>query len=199
MPEAGIYFLASGIVCFYSYVFNRLNSRDQYIMKTEQLYSKAQLTWLVMLRLFIGWHFMYEGMVKIMNPKWTSLPYLLDSKGFASDFFIALTQNADLMELINLANEWALLLIGLGLTLGCFFRLSSVGGIILLGMYTLSHPSFVGAEYIMPFEGSYLWIDKNLVEMAALGVLWVFPTSQVIGFDRMLGSAYPILCKLKLI
>ena len=43
-------------------------------MKIEQGYTKAQMTWLMMLRLFIGWHFMYEGLVKIMNPKWTSLP-----------------------------------------------------------------------------------------------------------------------------
>ena len=94
-------------------------------MKIEQGYTKAQMTWLMMLRLFIGWHFMYEGLVKIMNPKWTSLPYLLDSKGPAASFFIKLTQDDSLMTTINLLNEWALLLIGLGLTLGCLYRLSS--------------------------------------------------------------------------
>lgn len=168
-------------------------------MKTNCSYSCAQLSWLMLLRLFIGWHFMYEGMVKILNPHWTSLPYLLDSKGPAASFFIKLTQNADLMALINVANEYALLLVGLGLTLGVLYRLSSIGGILLLLMYTLSHPSFIGAEYLMPFEGSYLWIDKNLVEMAALGLLCVFPTSQIYGFDRMLGRAYPSLVKYKLI
>ena len=150
-------------------------------MKIEQGYTKAQMTWLMMLRLFIGWHFMYEGLVKIMNPKWTSLPYLLDSKGPAASFFIKLTQDDSL------------------LTLGCLYRLSSVGGMILLAMYTLSHPSFVGASYMMPFEGSYLWIDKNLVEFAALGLMCVFPTSQIIGFDRVLGRVCPILHKLKFI
>lgn len=165
----------------------------------EQVYSKAQITWLIILRLFIGWHFMYEGMVKIVNPKWTSLPYLLDSKGPLSSFFVQLTQDDSLMILINFVNEWALLLIGIGLTLGCLFRLSAVGGMILLAMYTLSHPSFIGASYMMPFEGSYLWIDKNMVELAALGLLCVFPTSQIIGFDRVLGPKCPILRKLKLI
>ena len=164
-------------------------------MKIEQGYTKAQMTWLMMLRLFIGWHFMYEGLVKIMNPKWTSLPYLLDSKGPAASFFIKLTQDDSLMTTINFLNEWALLLIGPG----CLYRLSSVGGMILLAMYTLSHPSFVGASYMMPFEGSYLWIDKNLVEFAALGLMCVFPTSQIIGFDRVLGRVCPILHKLKFI
>lgn len=166
-------------------------------MKAIQCYTKAQLTWLMLLRLFIGWHFMYEGMVKIMNPKWTSLPYLLDSKGPASSLFIALTQDAALMELINFANEWALLLIGLGLTLGLLYRLSSVMGMLLLAMYTLSHPALIDVAYMMPFEGSYLWLDKNLVELAALGLLCVFPTSQILGLDRLLGRACPLLHKLK--
>lgn len=168
-------------------------------MKTDFNYTRAQLFWLMLLRIFIGWHFMYEGMVKILNPHWTSLPYLLDSKGPMAPFFVKLTQNAGLMSFINVANEYALLLVGLGLTLGILYRLSSLGGMLLLFMYTLSHPSFIGAEYLMPFEGSYLWIDKNLVELAALGLLCVFPTSRVYGFDRMLGRAYPSLVKYKLI
>lgn len=120
-------------------------------------------------------------------------------KGSRCFIFIKLTQDDSLMTTINFLNEWALLLIGLGLTLGCLYRLSSVGGMILLAMYTLSHPSFVGASYMMPFEGSYLWIDKNLVEFAALGLMCVFPTSQIIGFDRVLGRVCPILHKLKFI
>ena len=168
-------------------------------MNTDYIYSKAQLFWLMVLRLFIGWHFMYEGLVKILNPNWNSLPYLLDSKGPAASFFVKMTQNADLMTFINYANEYALLLIGLGITLGFLYRLSSIGGMILLAMYTLSHPSFIGAEYLMPFEGSYLWIDKNLVELAALALLCVFPTSRIYGFDRIAARVYPSLVKFKLI
>lgn len=160
-------------------------------MKTEQCYSKMQITWLVILRVFIGWHFMYEGVVKILNPKWTSLPYLLDSKGPAADFFIKLTQDSSLMEVVNFLNEWCLILIGFALITGFFARIACVGGMGLLIMYSLSHPSFIGATYMMPFEGSYLWIDKNLVEFAALGVLCTFPTSRVIGLDRLLIKVLP--------
>lgn len=168
-------------------------------MNTGKCYSKIQLTWLIILRLFIGWHFLYEGMIKVMNPNWTSLPYLLDSQGFASSFFVKLTQNPGLMDTVNLLNEWCLLLIGLALIVGGFTRLACIGGILLLAMYYLSHPSFIGASYMMPFEGSYLWIDKNLIELAALGVLFVFPTSQIIGIDRWLVRIMPkSIRKLKL-
>jgi thiosulfate dehydrogenase [quinone] large subunit len=168
-------------------------------MKTTQNYSNAQITWLVILRVFIGWHFMYEGFVKILNPKWTSLPYLLDSKGPAASFFINLTQNDSLMTLINFINEWSLLFIGLCLILGLFSKLASIGGMVLLFAYSMSHPALMEVSYMMPFEGSYLWIDKNLVEFAALGVLCAFPSSKIIGIDRILVKILPAgFLKLKL-
>jgi thiosulfate dehydrogenase [quinone] large subunit len=106
--------------------------------------------------------------------------------------FLKIAGNAGLMNYIDFLNEWALVLIGLGLLLGCFARLSSIGGILLLLLYTFSHPALIGVEYMMPFEGSYFLIDKNLIELAALGVLFVFPTARVIGIDRFLDRALPI-------
>lgn len=169
-------------------------------MNTTQNYSNAQITWLVILRVFIGWHFMYEGFVKILNPKWTALPYLLDSKGPAASFFINLTQEESVMAFVNFLNEWSLFLIGLCLIIGLFSKLASIGGMILLLAYSLSHPALIDVSYMMPFEGSYLWIDKNLVECAALGALSVFSTSKIIGLDRLLIKVLPAgFLKLKLI
>ena len=168
-------------------------------MKIDQTYTKTQLTWLMILRIFIGWHFLFEGIVKVTNPSWTAKAYLLDSHGFASSFFVGLTQNDSVLNFVNFANEWALVLIGLGLICGCFYRLSSFGGVVLLLMYTLSHPSFVGPTNPMPIEGSYLWIDKNLIECAGICLLWVFPTSEILGFDRWLGRVCPFLRKIKFI
>lgn len=149
-------------------------------------YSSYQTFWLVTLRILIGWHFLYEGLIKLLNPQWTSYGYLLDSKGIFSSFFISLASNPKMLEVANFANEWGLLLIGLGLIAGCLTRIASIFGILLLACYYLSHPPFIGATFMMPAEGSYLWIDKNLIEIAALAVLIVFPTSQVFGLDRYL-------------
>lgn len=163
-------------------------------------FSKAQTFVLVLLRVFIGWHFLYEGVVKIMNPKWTSLGYLLDSKGCFSDLFVGLTQNPSTMDTLNFMNEWGLFLVGLGLLTGCLAKLSSIGGMVFLAIFYLSHPSFVGVSYMMPFEGTYLWIDKNLIELAALAVVLAFPTSKCIGLDRFLVKVLPdSVLKLKLI
>ncbi len=148
------------------------------------IYSKAQTFWLVVLRMFIGWHFLYEGIVKVLNPQWTSFGYLMDSKGWFSSWFISLASNAQLLSVSDFLNEWGLVLIGLGLIIGCFFRVASIAGIILLSIYYLSHCPFIGASYMMPSEGAYLWVDKNLIEIAALAVLFMFPTSQEFGLDR---------------
>jgi thiosulfate dehydrogenase [quinone] large subunit len=157
----------------------------------ENKLTKSQLSWLVVLRIFIGWHFLYEGMIEVLNPNWTAMTYLIDSKGCFSKMFVNMAGNAGLMNSVDFLNKWALVFIGLGLLLGCFTRLSCIGGMLLLLLYTMSHPALLGIEYKMPFEGSYFWIDKNLIELAALGVLFVFPTGRVIGFDRFLIKVLP--------
>jgi thiosulfate dehydrogenase [quinone] large subunit len=157
----------------------------------ENNLTKGQLTWLVVLRIFIGWHFLYEGMIKLLNPNWTAMAYLLDSKGWFGQMFINMAGNPGIMNSVDFLNKWALVFIGLGLLTGCFTRLSCIGGILLLLLYTMSHPALIGAEYQLPFEGSYFLIDKNLVELAALGVLFVLPSARAIGIDRYLIKILP--------
>jgi len=149
-------------------------------------YNTGQLTMLVVLRVLIGWHFLYEGLSKLVNPDWSSVAFLLDSKGFLSSFFYSLASNPDVLRAVDFLNMWGLVLIGLGLILGLFSRISIVAGIALLGMYYLSHPPMAGYSYSVPSEGAYLWINKNLIEMVALAVLLVFPTWKKIGIDRFI-------------
>ncbi len=149
-------------------------------------YTNAQLSWLVILRVVIGWHFLYEGLVKLMNPNWSSVGFLLDSRGFMESFFHSLTADPLTVSILDQLNIWGLILIGLGLILGIFARPACIFGIILLTMYYLSHPPFTGLRYSVPSEGSYLIINKNLIELIALAVLFVFPSSRYIGIDRFI-------------
>ena len=155
-------------------------------MTNKSLYNKNQLFLLVALRVVIGWHFLYEGMAKLINPDWSSVGFLLDSKGLFSSLFVALASNPGLLNVIDLLNVWGLIFIGMGLILGIFTRISTIAGISLLAMYYLSHPPMIGYKFSVPSEGSYLWINKNLVELVALAVLFVFPTGRIIGLDRLI-------------
>lgn len=154
--------------------------------KVELNYSRCQLTLLVTLRVLIGWHFLYEGIVKLSNPDWSSVGFLLDSKWIFSGLFQNMASNPSVLNTVDFLNMWGLVAIGLGLILGFLARPAIIGGIILLSFYYISHPPFVGITYAMPSEGSYLWVNKNLIELFALAVLYVFPTSCIIGIDRFL-------------
>ncbi len=148
-------------------------------------FTTGQNFFLVILRILIGWHFLYEGLVKLTNPNWSSVVYLLDSKGFMSGFFHSLTYKPAILQSVDFLNEWGLVLIGLGLILGLFIRFSTLAGILLLALYYLSHPPFPGLSFAVSSEGSYLIVNKTLIEMIALAVLYVFPTASF-GLDTFL-------------
>jgi len=149
-------------------------------------YTAWQTIALVLLRILTGWHFLYEGVVKLFDHEWSSYGYLMDSNGLFSGIFLSLASNQKIVQIVDLLNIWGLILIGLGLILGLFTRFSLISGIVLLSLYYLSHPPLANYEYLLPHEGNYLIVDKNLIEIFAMIVLLVFPTSQIIGLDRLM-------------
>jgi len=148
--------------------------------------SKTLIFWLVSLRVIIGWHFLYEGMVKVINPSWSSAGYLLDSQGFFKSIFYWMAGNPDLLKVINFLNIWGLIAIGTTLILGLFTKVSLWSGVMLLAMYFISHPPFIGVNYALPSEGSYMFVNKTLIEMVAMIVLINFPTGRYFGIDRLI-------------
>lgn len=151
-------------------------------------YTKLQSVALIILRVTIGWHFLYEGGVKILNPHWTAKSYLLDSGGFMKSFFELIAGNQTLLSISDHANAWGLALIGFSLIAGLFTRISSLVAILLLLLYYLSHPAFPGIEYLFPSDGSYFVVNKTLVELCSLLVVYAFPTSQIFGLQRLIKS-----------
>lgn len=149
-------------------------------------YTGTQKSLLVILRIMIGWHFLYEGIIKILNPGWSSIAYLLDSEGLFSGLFESMAANAGIVEVIDFMNIWGLTFIGLGLILGAFTQLASIAGVVLLLFYYLSHPPLIGVEYAIPSEGNYMFVNKTLIEMITLLVLYYFPTGRLIGLDRLI-------------
>lgn len=151
-------------------------------------WSRFQTIALVTLRIVIGWHFLYEGLAKLTNPYWTSAGYLAESKGWFSGYFLDIAANPAALTVVDYLNIWGLMLIGVGLILGAFTRFATVAGIVLLALYYLAAPPLVGFSYPMPTEGSYLIVNKILIELAALVVLLAFPTGRVVGIDRLIAG-----------
>ena len=148
----------------------------------------TQLSVLVALRLIIGWHFLYEGVSKIISPNWSSIGFLLDSQGPLGEFFNSMAANPGLVHVMDFLNIWGLTAIGLGLITGLLTQAATLAGMVLLAFYYLSHPPLISTEYLIPSEGNYLFINKNLIELVALWVLYLFPTGTFIGLDRFIFS-----------
>jgi thiosulfate dehydrogenase (quinone) large subunit len=144
---------------------------------------------LVALRLLIGWHFLYEGLAKITNPYWTSAGYLAESQWLLPQTFIRIAASPLAVTVVDQVNMWALTLIGVALMLGLFTRTATAAAIALLALYYLTAPPFPGLTYSMPAEGSYLIVNKVMIELAALVVLLAFPTGRTWGLDYFLRRA----------
>lgn len=156
------------------------------VVPSRAQYTGFQKGALVALRLLIGWHFCYEGLAKLWNPYWTSAGYLADSGWFLKSFLIGVAARPGLVTWVDYANEWGLVAIGLGLMLGAFSRIAAWAAVVLLALYWIVAPPFAGVTYLMPSEGSYVLVNRVLIELAALLVVLAFPTSREFGLDRWL-------------
>ncbi|RQW05705.1 DoxX family membrane protein [candidate division KSB1 bacterium] len=153
--------------------------------KRLKSYSMPQTIVLVLLRMVIGWHFLYEGVAKIFTPGWSSASYLDLSRWILQDFFASIVANPVTLQIVDLLNIGGLVFIGLALLFGLFTRTAAILAMLLLALYYIAHPPFVGMGFGFPTEGNYLVVDKNLVEFFALAVVAIFPTSSLPGFKRI--------------
>lgn len=130
------------------------------------------------LRFTIGWHFLYEGVIKLFSENWSAEGYLKGSYGFLSGLFHELASNEGLLNIIDFLNVWGLILIGLGLILGIFVRYSSYAGMLLLLLYYFCYPPF-GETLFSNAEGQHWIINRNLIEIIALGIIVAYPTCEI--------------------
>jgi len=151
--------------------------------------DKYQLYGLVTLRVLIGWHFLFEGISKLINPYWSSAAYLLDSKWLFAGLAKTIVSNPSLLAVSDYVNMWGLTLVGASLLLGLFSRYTTLVGMGFVLLYYIFAPPLLGLEYGRPGEGSYLIVNKNLIEACALWVLYAFPTSHIIGLDRFFSKS----------
>jgi thiosulfate dehydrogenase [quinone] large subunit len=152
----------------------------------------VQQVLLVTLRTLIGWHFLYEGYVKLVTPgwgadglpvaAWSSAGYLRGATGPFASLFHALASPASIGTVDTIVAV-ALALVGLGLMLGLLTQVACAGGITLLALFYVSAIPLDGLPGPR-VEGAYLIVNKNLIECAALAVVLAFKTGRIAGLDR---------------
>jgi thiosulfate dehydrogenase [quinone] large subunit len=157
-------------------------------MKDIKTTTPLQTATLVILRLLIGWHLFYEGLAKLLNPEWSSAGFLSESKWILSGFASWVTGNVHVLQVVDFLNIWGLIAIGTALILGLFIRFSAIAGAALLMMYYLNNPPLIGLTYSLPAEGSYLIVNKTLIEAVALFILAIFPAHTAVGLEALVSG-----------
>jgi thiosulfate dehydrogenase [quinone] large subunit len=161
---------------------------------TQRLTATQQFA-LVALRTLIGWHFLYEAYYKITSPawspagtgplaRWTAAGYLKGASGPLAGLFRRAVDNPQAMLWIDRSVKIGLLLIGISLLLGLFTRLGSVGAFLLLSTFYLLYLPTVGIPQPNA-EGTYLIVNKTLIEAVAVAVLFFFDTGKIAGLDLL--------------
>jgi thiosulfate dehydrogenase [quinone] large subunit len=151
---------------------------------------------LVALRTLIGWHFAYEGYYKLMLPGWSrdggrltafsAEGYLRAATGPLAGAFHSMASHPAIVHATDIAVPLGLLLVGLSLMLGVLTQLGCAGAMMFLALFYASQPPLSG----MPqpgAEGSYLLVNKNLIEFAAVLVVMAFRTGAIAGLDQLWG------------
>ena len=138
--------------------------------------TQAQKISLFLLRVVLGWMYLYAGITKIINPNWSAAGYLRGAKTFP--VFYQWLVSPSLLPITNFVNEWGLTLLGLSLILGLFVRLSSSLGAIMMLLYYLPILTF---PYIK--DNSYL-VDQHIIYASALLVLGALRAGRIWGLEE---------------
>lgn len=149
---------------------------------------------LVALRTLVGWHFAYEGYYKLMTPGWSrgggrlaafsGEGYLRSATGPLAGVFHALAAHPALVHATDVIVPIGLLLVGLSLMLGLLTQAGCAGAAAFLALFYLSQPPLSGMPQAGA-EGTYLLVNKNLIELAAVLTVMAFRTGAIAGLDGL--------------
>ena len=126
---------------------------------------------ITIIRVAIGWHFLYEGFAKLFADNWSAASYLNNTHGFFSGIFHWLAASPVRLEVVDFLNMWGLVLIGLALFVGLCVRWAALAGALLLTLYYFAYPPF---GFSIGGEGSVYIINPLFIEAAVLVFLFCF-------------------------
>lgn len=141
--------------------------------------SKSQKISLLLLRLSLGWMFFYAGITKVLDPNWSAAGYIKGAKTFVG--FYSSLLSPSILPIVNLLNEWGLLILGLALFFGVLTRWTSILSIILMALYYFALP------FPMQSTSSYI-VDEHIIIILGLFVLASFNAGKIWGFESSFKS-----------
>jgi len=137
--------------------------------------SKLQKASLFLLRVSLGWLFFYAGLTKLIDPKWSAASTIAGAKVFLPFYHWLLTPGV--LPIVNLLNEWGLLLLGVSLILGIFVRPAALLGALLMVLYYFAQGTF-------PYPDAYSYlVDEHVIYTFVLIYFFAIRAGKTWGLD----------------
>ena len=138
-----------------------------------------------LLRIAIGWHFLYEGCWKLMQQDgWSCLSYLNAAQGPLAPVFKWMAGQAWIVTTGDWAVQVGLVAIGLSLMTGVLARIAALFGIALMAMFYCCQPPEPFATAFSGADGRFFVLERNAIEAAGLLLVAALPCWR--GFVRTL-------------
>lgn len=137
--------------------------------------TKFQKLSLFLLRISLGWIFLYSGLSKVMKGNWSAAGYLNSAKTFPELY--RWFASPDILPIINFLNEYGQILIGVSLVLGILVRYSSISAVLMMALYYFAALDFpkVGANSFI--------VDEHIIYALALLVLFAMRAGRIFGLE----------------
>lgn len=130
---------------------------------------------LMTLRIAAGWLLFYAGITKVIDPDWSAVGYLLNAQTF-SGFYEWLASPA-LLPIVDQANQWGLIILGVMIMLGFLTRTASWVALVLMLLYYFPVLNF-------PYAGDHSFIiDEHIIYALVFWLLAAFHAGNRWGID----------------
>ena len=128
--------------------------------------SRSAMIAITVLRVVVGWHFLYEGVAKLTAASWSAAGYMKASRGPFAAFFHWIASQPQLLDKANLITSYGLTIIGVLLILGLFTRLAAIPLFInmVVAILTVKMKKVTGLD-------DFVELDEPVY---ALAFLWLF-------------------------
>ncbi len=131
---------------------------------------------LAAMRIAIGWHFLYEGLWKLMQKDgWSCASYLAGAQGPLAGLFKWMSSQGWIVAAGDYAVMWGLVAMGLALITGVLARVAAVFGVALLAMFYAAQPPEPFAAAVSGADGRFFVVERNVIEILGLVAVAAFP------------------------
>jgi thiosulfate dehydrogenase [quinone] large subunit len=150
-----------------------------------------QNTLIFVLRVSLGWVFLWAAIRQFSDPKFTAAQFLAGAKTFTG--FYGFFLQPEILPIVNVLVKTGHLLIGLSLIAGVSVRLSSAFGALLMMLYYFPRMEFPYVSGV-----NQLIVEYHLVYALVLLYLGAIGAGRIVGLETWIAKFEPFASRPKL-